>query len=206
MLSSIVKNIKKIILKKVKKQSFNENVQIGKGSILNGNFRLVASKYSKIVIGKYCAIANGLKIITINHDYNYPSIQGTFYRRYFNYIDHPGVTKEPPNKERTKGDVIIGNDVWIGEDVFITSGVKIGNGCCIAARSVVTKDLESYSIYAGVPARFIKKRYKDEIVKYLEDQKWWDWSDKKIKANKAFFSTNLNEIEDFKMIKINNDP
>ena len=69
--------------------------------------------------------------------------------------------------------MIIGNDVWIGEDVFMTSGIKIGNGCCIAAKSVVTKDLEPYSIYGGVPARFIKKRYRDEIVKYLENQKTW---------------------------------
>jgi len=204
MVFSLVNNIKRIILKKVKKQSFPiENVQIGKGTILNGKFRLVATKYSKIIIGKYCAIANGLKIITINHDYNYPAIQGTFYREFFNDIDHPGVTKEPPNKERTKGDVIIGNDVWIGEDVFITSGTKVGNGCCIAAKSVVTKDLESYSIYAGVPAKFIKKRFNEEVIKFLENQKWWDWSEKKIRANKKFFSTNLNDLKDLKKIEIN---
>ena len=88
------------------------NIIIGKGTIINGNKHFVASEESKIIIGKYCAIANGCKIITLNHDYNYPAIQGTFYDTYFNK-KHPGEITKPPNKERTKGDVIIGNDVWI---------------------------------------------------------------------------------------------
>ena len=55
---------------------------------------LVASKDSKIIIGKYCAIANGCKIITLNHDYNYPVIQGKFYNTYFDK-KHPGEIKNP---------------------------------------------------------------------------------------------------------------
>lgn len=128
---------------------------IDKTSIINGKSKIVSSKDSKIYIGKYCAIGDGLKIITLNHDYNYPAIQGTFYKNNFN-LQHPGEIKTPPNKERTKGDVIIGNDIWIGNDVFISSGVKIGDGCCIGAKSVVTKDLEPYSICVGQPCREVK--------------------------------------------------
>jgi acetyltransferase-like isoleucine patch superfamily enzyme len=53
----------------------------------------------------------------------------------------------------------IGNDVWIGYGSIIMSGVNIGNGCIVAAGSIVTKDLEPYWIYAGVPAKKIRKRF-----------------------------------------------
>jgi len=64
-------------------------------------------------------------------------------------IKHQGVTK---------GKTKIGNDVWIGSNVSIMSGVTIGDGCVIAAGAVVTKNMESYSIIGGVPAKVIKKR------------------------------------------------
>lgn len=54
---------------------------------------------------------------------------------------------------------IIGDDVWIGYGCIIMSGVNIGDGCIVAAGSVVTKDLEAYFIYAGVPAKKIRKRF-----------------------------------------------
>jgi acetyltransferase-like isoleucine patch superfamily enzyme len=55
--------------------------------------------------------------------------------------------------------VVIGNDVWVGYGAIIMSGVHIGNGAIIAAGSVVVKDVESYSIYGGVPAKKIKDRF-----------------------------------------------
>ena len=54
--------------------------------------------------------------------------------------------------------VVIGNDVWIGARVIILPGVHIGDGCVIGAGSVVTKDVEEYSIVAGNPAKLIRKR------------------------------------------------
>lgn len=58
--------------------------------------------------------------------------------------------------------IIIGDDVWIGYGAIILSGVKIGQGCIIAAGSVVTRDVEPFSIYAGNPARKIKDRFERE--------------------------------------------
>ncbi|OAO24847.1 MULTISPECIES: acyltransferase [Mammaliicoccus] len=72
--------------------------------------------------------------------------------------------KIPSNRKRiftsghTNSKVIIESDVWIGSNVIILPGVSIGEGSVIAAGSVVTKDVESYSIYAGVPAKKIKDR------------------------------------------------
>jgi len=54
--------------------------------------------------------------------------------------------------------VVIGNDVWIGGNCVITAGVKIGEGAVVAAGSVVTKDVEAFTIVGGVPAKFIKAR------------------------------------------------
>lgn len=56
----------------------------------------------------------------------------------------------------SKGPVIIEDNVWIGEGAMIMPNVHIGRGCIIAANSIVTSDIPSYSIAAGVPAKVIK--------------------------------------------------
>ena len=79
------------------------------------------------------------------------------------------------------GDIVIGNDVWIGYEAVIMAGVHIGNGAIIAARAVVTKDVPPYTIVGGVPARPIRKRFDEEVIRKLETLKWWDWSAEKIR-------------------------
>ncbi|HPG30653.1 MAG TPA: acyltransferase [bacterium] len=59
--------------------------------------------------------------------------------------------------ETSKG-IIIGSDVWIGAHCVIMDGVEIGTGCVIGAGSVVNKSTEPYCVYAGTPAKKIKKR------------------------------------------------
>ena len=58
--------------------------------------------------------------------------------------------------------IIIEDDVWLGVGSIILSGVTIGTGSIVAAGSVVTKDIESYSIYAGNPAKRISDRFDSE--------------------------------------------
>ena len=50
------------------------------------------------------------------------------------------------------------NDVWIGANCIITAGVTIGEGAVVAAGSVVTKDVKSYAIVGGIPAKIIRMR------------------------------------------------
>lgn len=61
--------------------------------------------------------------------------------------------------------IVIEDDVWIGYDALILPGVTIGRGAIIGARSVVTKDIPPYSVYAG--SRIVKKRFSDEIIEKL---------------------------------------
>ncbi|EPZ37468.1 transferase hexapeptide repeat containing protein [Anoxybacillus ayderensis] len=68
----------------------------------------------------------------------------------------------------------IGNDVWIGANSIVLDGVKIGDGAIVAAGAVVTKDVPDYAIVGGVPARVIRYRFNEEIIKQLKVIKWWD--------------------------------
>lgn len=73
----------------------------------------------------------------------------------------------------------IGHDVWIGARSIILDGVNIGNGSIVAAGAVVTKDVPSYAIVGGVPARVIRYRFSPNEIQIIEKSKWWlrdhDW-------------------------------
>ena len=58
----------------------------------------------------------------------------------------------------TGGRIILGSDSWLAADVFVSPGIKIGEGCVVGARSVVTKDVPPWSVIAGNPAKVIKPR------------------------------------------------
>lgn len=75
--------------------------------------------------------------------------------------------------------VKIGSDVWIGNNVSISPGVNIGHGAIIESNSVITENIEPYSIWSGIPAKLVKKRFDDSTIARLLDYKWWakgnDW-------------------------------
>lgn len=157
-------------------------VSIGKYTSLNGPNLDIIAGINEVKIGKFCSIARNVSIQEFNHKLD--SIT-TFliFKRIFRDKEISDLT--------SKGSIIIGNDVWIGAHSVILSGVKIGDGAVIAANSVVTKDVPSYGIVGGNPAKFIKHRFSNEIQVRLDELKWWEWEEEKIKKNKDLFIEDL---------------
>lgn len=132
----------------------------------------------KLIIGKFCSIASGTKFIMGSANHRLGSV--TTYP--FNVFGGSWQENTPDHMSQLpfKGDTVIGNDVWIGRESIIMPGVKIGDGAIIAAYSVVTKDVEPYSVVGGNPTRFIKKRFNDELIELLLEFKWWDLPPEKL--------------------------
>ncbi|WED66354.1 acyltransferase [Synoicihabitans lomoniglobus] len=82
-----------------------------------------------------------------------------------------GHDPQSPDFADRGGDVIIGNRVWIGYRAIILPGVNIGEGAVVAAGSVVSRDVEPYSIVAGIPARYVKNRERNLV--YLSSHNPW---------------------------------
>jgi len=80
---------------------------------------------------------------------------------------------------QAKGDTIIGDGAWLGMRAMIMPGINIGEGAIIASGAVVIKDVEPYTIVAGNPAKPIKHRFSEEVIKKLLDLKIYDWPEEK---------------------------
>ena len=124
-------------------------------------------------IGKFCAIANSVRIGAPNHPMGRPS------QHRFSYVPEyyeASATRDRDFFAKRRGDrVIVGNDVWIGHAAILLPGVTIGDGAVIAAGAVVSRDVAPYTIVGGVPARAIRKRFDDEVAASLQRIAWWDW-------------------------------
>lgn len=134
----------------------------------------------KLRIGKFCSIATGVRFIMngANHrmsglsTFPFPIMGG-------DWAGHMGLLTDLPNA----GDTVVGNDVWIGRGALIMPGTRIGDGCIVAADSVVTGAIPPYTIVGGNPARTIRRRFDDRQVERLLAARWWDWPLNVISAN-----------------------
>ncbi len=115
------------------------NIYLGRNSHINQHCCVWASENAKIILGDDLLMGPGCKLFASNHDTRNVDIPMNI---------QPFVEK----------DIIIGNDVWLGANCVVVAGVKIGDGTVVAAGSVVTKELPSYVIAAGISAKPIKKR------------------------------------------------
>ncbi|MBS9440479.1 CatB-related O-acetyltransferase [Photorhabdus heterorhabditis] len=94
-----------------------------------------------------------------------------------------------------KGDTHIHDGVWLGIRSMIMPGVTIGEGAIVAANSVVTKDVEPYSLVAGSPAKLVKYRFVPHIINELLALKIYDWSEEKFNALKPYLcSSDINAL------------
>lgn len=146
----------------------------------------------KLIIGKFCSIASDVKFIMngANHPTNWLT----------NYpfpIFGSGWESAMPDSWPNKGDTVIGNDVWIGYAATIMPGIKIGDGAIIATQSVVTRNVEPYTIVGGNPANQIRKRFEESIIEELMQIRWWNWDIEKITRNlKAICGGDINALRE----------
>lgn len=116
--------------------SFNR-LFIGEGTTINSNANFRFGQ-GIITIGKNCLLARNVTIITQTYE-----------------VDANKIIL--PSKMYVKN-VFIEDNVWIGGNVVIMPGVCISKGSVIGAGSIVTKDVNEYEIWAGSPAKLIRKR------------------------------------------------
>jgi acetyltransferase-like isoleucine patch superfamily enzyme len=131
------------------KLTIGSNFYIGRDSLIE----------TDCVIGSDVIIGNKVGIIG-KYDHNFQQI-GVPIRRASQIRD------KDYNWKGSRLLTIIGDDVWIGYGATIIGGVTINNGAIIAAGSVVTRNVEEYSIYAGNPAKKIGDRFNSEEEKEL---------------------------------------
>ena len=139
----------------------------------------------KLVIGKFCALARGVKFIM--NGANHP-LSGVSTYPFWIFAQGWEHSMPPASELPFKGDTVIGNDVWIGYDAMIMPGVNVGNGAIIAARSVVTRDVPAYAVVGGNPAQVVKMRFTPEEITRLQTLSWWDWPAEKITASLPLIS------------------
>lgn len=131
----------------------------------------------KLIIGKFCQIATGVRFIMNGANHAMDGIS-TYPFKVFGKS-----WGETPMDVVSKGDTVIGNDVWIGNNVTIMQGITIGDGAIIGTNSLVTKNVEPYTIVGGNPAKLIRKRFSDKDIDALVKLAWWDWPVDKITEN-----------------------
>ncbi|NMD70180.1 CatB-related O-acetyltransferase [Bacillus sp. DNRA2] len=171
----------------------HKKVNISNSRIGYGTYIGERTILNNTLIGRYCSIAEGVKIISGQHPTKmfvstHPAFFSTARQAGFTYVSE---NKFPEFKHSSKDNsytVTIGNDVWIGADVKILEGINIEDGVIIATGAVVVKDLEAYTIYGGVPAKKIGQRFSEKEKKFLLENKWWENDEDWIKQNVGLFS------------------
>lgn len=136
----------------------------------------------KLLIGKFCAIARGVKFIMNGANHKLSGISTFPFQIFGNGWE---AVAPLPGELPYKGDTVVGNDVWLGFDALIMPGVCIGDGAIVSSRSVVVSDVEPYSVVGGNPASKIKRRFTAAEITTLLNIAWWHWPIEKISRNLA---------------------
>lgn len=200
-------------LKSGAKARFSDSITIEENSgLYRGPYRgLVGGKHSSglvsmgafsysysplpdgVTVGRYCSISSGLRFLDSTHPLNTITTSALLFRPRNDLFRHHQTTQLRDFSEnfthQPQSMPQIGHDVWIGADVTLSPNVSIGTGAVIAANSVVTKDVQPYSIMGGNPARPIKSRFSERISSRLIQSEWWDYDPAEI------FSQTPTEIE-----------
>jgi phosphonate metabolism protein (transferase hexapeptide repeat family) len=140
----------------------------GDYSYTAGNVQIIYAE-----VGKYCSIANSVRINPGNHpQWRVTQHHMTYRRKQYRLGETDDLEFFQWRKDHN---CVIGHDVWIGHGAVIMPGVKIGTGAVIGSGAVVTKNVGPYQVAVGVAAQVIKQRFPDDVIERLLESKWWDW-------------------------------
>lgn len=147
---------------------------------VNGPGTVIEAFLDQIRIGAFSSVAMNCLIIDSNHRTD----RATSFCAQHTFFGAPYC-----DDLVSKGPVVLEEDVWVGSGVAIVGGgITIGRGSVIAAGAVITKDVEPYTVVAGVPGKAIGKRFSEKTIRELEDSRWFEWDIETIRANKDFFT------------------
>ncbi len=124
-------------------------------------------------IGKFCSLANRVRINPGNHPQDRVTQHHLTYRRKQFGLDTRD--DEVFFDWRRSHPCVIGHDVWIGHAAVVLPGVRIGTGAVIGAAAVVTRDVEPYQVVVGVPARPVRRRFPEDVIHRILKSEWWNW-------------------------------
>lgn len=145
------------------------DVRIGDYCSINGPNTSILSKSYSITIGSFTSIGPGCLIMDYTHNIDRLTTSYINAKKKKVILDRPDIING--------GKISIEEDVWIGVNCVIMPGVNIGRGSVIGANSVVTKDVDRYTICAGAPLKKIRMRFNDSSIAFLESTKWWELAD-----------------------------
>lgn len=159
--------------------------KIGRYSYIGNNSFVIDTE-----IGNYTSIAPDCYIGGTNHPMDWVSTSPVFHK-WENLMK-----KNFSNHEfEIFNNTIVGNDVWIGNKVMIKAGITISDGAVVGMGSIVTRDIGPYEIWAGNPAKMIRKRFDDDVIEKLMEIKWWEWSEEKLEVHASDFDSPRTFIE-----------
>jgi virginiamycin A acetyltransferase len=127
----------------------------------------------RLVIGRYCALATGVRFIMAGA--NHPTAGVSTFPFAIFGGDWGEQTLDLVQAVPSRGDTIVGHDVWIGYEAVVMPGVRIGDGAIVAAEAVVTRDVSPYGVVAGNPARLVRTRFDETDIDRLLRAAWWHW-------------------------------
>jgi acetyltransferase-like isoleucine patch superfamily enzyme len=143
---------------------------IGNESRIQGEL-IVHPNHGEIIVGECCYVGVSTRIwsaesitigdrVLISHGVNIHDFDSHPEDPMQRHIQEMGIFKNGHTGDLNhvkSAPIVIGDDVWIGFGSTILKGVKIGNGCVIGANTVITTDIEEYSVVVGSPSRTIRK-------------------------------------------------
>lgn len=130
--------------------SYGGKITIGENSFLGKDSNIWSAK--EIVIGNNVLISHNVNIVDTNsHEIDHLERAESFYKMVTDGHPSQNIYNVPSAR------IIIEDYVWISFNVTILKGVKIGKGAIIAAGSIVTKDVEPFTMVGGNPAKLLKQ-------------------------------------------------